>query len=211
MREIVKIWRTLLRNKTFVMHFILSLMLCVISFYASNKISSIKDTIGGPPLKDLLLDYLPVYQTSALYNMFCLVVWILLIIYHLGSPSKLPYLFFCFAIFFLLRSFFISLTHMGPPEGMSTDQFFSSFNQFKSDLFFSGHTGAPFLLACLSNEKGIKIICILFSILMGISVMLTRLHYSIDVFASFFIVHSLSVLLKSMPERFPGLFISNYQ
>lgn len=50
-----------------------------------------------------------------------------------------------------------------------------------TDLFFSGHTALIFLIYLLSGRK---IIFLILTILMGIFVMIQRVHYSIDVLAA---------------------------
>lgn len=52
------------------------------------------------------------------------------------------------------------------------------------DLFFSGHTATLFLLFLICEDKKTKYILFLSTILVGISVLLQHVHYSIDVFAA---------------------------
>jgi hypothetical protein len=195
----------LFRDKLYPLHLTISLIFCIFSFLVSNQISRFSDQFQGPPLQDVLLDHLPILNSFWLFGMLSVFVWIILIIYHLSMPEKLPYLFLAFSIFLLIRAGFIALTHMGPPNNMMLDQSFLSFNQFHSDLFFSGHTGAPFFLALLSENKAMKTFCISASIVMGICVLLARLHYSIDVFGAFFISHSLAVIIRGHLTQLTGI------
>jgi membrane-associated phospholipid phosphatase len=61
-----------------------------------------------------------------------------------------------------------------------------------NDLFFSGHTGIPFLLALIFwKNKTLRIIFLGFSVLFAIVVLLGHLHYSIDVLSAYFITYSI--------------------
>jgi hypothetical protein len=98
------------------------------------------------------------------------------------------------ALFILIRSAFITLTHLGPfptHSYINQEAFFSPLN-LGSDFFFSGHTGLPYLMALVFWEyKFIRNVCLAASVVFGVSVLLGHLHYSIDVFSAYFITYSI--------------------
>jgi hypothetical protein len=60
------------------------------------------------------------------------------------------------------------------------------------DLFFSGHTGFPYLMALIFwNTKPLRWLFLAASIFFGGAVLLGHLHYSIDVFSAFFITYGI--------------------
>jgi hypothetical protein len=61
----------------------------------------------------------------------------------------------------------------------------------KHDLFFSAHTALPYLAFLLVRGTWIRLSFLLISLLLASAVLLGRLHYSIDVFAAFFITYAL--------------------
>lgn len=195
-------WKLIVCSKLYILNLIGGFLFCLFSFYLSNCFSEYADSVSGPPLKDFILDKLPILDVNILFFLISLLGWSLLLIYHIVKPNKLPYLLWCFGAFFLVRAFFIVLTHIGPPVNMLNYQNIFSFNVYKADLFFSGHTGAPFFLALLTSNSRLRILCVIFSILMGATVLLGHIHYSIDVFASFFITHSLVVIIKKIKKYF---------
>ena len=58
------------------------------------------------------------------------------------------------------------------------------------DLFFSGHTSTLFILSLTSRSKKLKYIFLISTILVGIFVMLQKVHYSVDVFVAPFVAYS---------------------
>jgi membrane-associated phospholipid phosphatase len=67
-----------------------------------------------------------------------------------------------------------------------------------NDFFFSGHTGLPFLMALIFwEEKWIRTITLLVTAIFSVSVILGHLHYSIDVFAAFFISYGIFAIAKN--------------
>ena len=102
------------------------------------------------------------------------------------------------ALFTLIRSVFVSLTHMSPfPTHAIINSVFFNKEAFAgiftgNDLFFSGHTGLPFLLALMVwKDKKSRYIFLGFSLLFAVVVLLGHLHYSIDVLAAFFITYTI--------------------
>ena len=112
----------------------------------------------------------------------------------LKEPRRMPFVIKVSAFFIIVRSIFISLTHLGPfPTHLVIDPTsFMNFFTLGPDLFFSGHTGFPFLMAIIFWENiYTRIFLITSSILFGTVVLMAHLHYSIDVFAAFFIADSI--------------------
>ena len=60
---------------------------------------------------------------------------------------------------------------------------------FENDMFFSGHTAMPFLGFYLFRHSPLRYVFLVGAIVMGIVVLAMHLHYSIDVFAAFFMTY----------------------
>lgn len=160
----------------------------------------------GNYVSDLILDHLPVVNVDFIFSegftIFCLFIILLL----LHQPNKIPFAVKSIALFILIRSVFITLTHLAIPPDHSylepnriLDNMTSS-----DDLFFSAHTGLPFLLALIFWEnKSLKIFFISASLFFAVSVLLGHLHYSIDVFAAFFITYTIfHIAQKIFPKDY---------
>lgn len=142
-------------------------------------------------VRDLLLDILPVWNLNYLYVEGALVLILFAIFLALYRPQRLPFMLKSTGLFILVRSFFIILTHLALPlPGQNTTTYlpFGSLTPFFSsgnDLFFSGHTGFPFLLALIFwKDRLLRYLFLATSFFFGAAVLLGHVHYSIDVFGA---------------------------
>lgn len=156
------------------------------SIYATNSVSN--------PVTDLLLDHLPVVDTSFFFDNAVVVFTLLMVILFIIEPQYIPFVLKSAALFIIIRSLFLVLTHIAPsPEAISLNpgRILSKF-VFGGDLFFSGHTGMPFLMALIFwRQKTLRYLFLASSIIFGFLLLLGHLHYSIDVFAAFFITYTI--------------------
>jgi hypothetical protein len=109
---------------------------------------------------------------------------------------RLPYIAWCYALLIAVRSVFIMLTPMQSPEGalpIVGSALFDAIGRqltFGNDLFFSAHTALPFLGFLVFRGPVVRGVFLAFSILLAATVLLSRLHYSIDVAGAYFITYA---------------------
>lgn len=150
------------------------------------------------PVSDIILSHTPVYNVDFFFIYGALAFWVFFIILCLIDPKRIPFSVKTIALFIIIRSISITLTHIAPfPNQLKIDfgnkilDIFSS----SSSLFFSGHTGLPFLLALVYwKDKVLRYIMLGVSIFFAVIVLLGHLHYTIDVFSAFFITYSIHAL-----------------
>jgi len=196
---IAKKYKILFSNKRYLLSsmvgfFLLGASLVVQYFaglYATLKASN--------SVTDLLLDILPVFDVDGffIYSAFALLGFILILVWR--QPERLPFVAKSIALFVLTRSLFMTFTHLGAvPEGIALPADNPiRWITFGGDLFFSGHVGMPFLMALVFwKEKVYRYIFLAFSCVSGAVVLLGHFHYSIDVFAAFFITYGIYDLAK---------------
>ncbi|MDP3771760.1 MAG: phosphatase PAP2-related protein [bacterium] len=154
---------------------------------ASNKVT------------DLILSNIPVFDVDILFIYGAVVLFFIITGIALAEPERLPFLLKSIALFVFIRSFFITFTHIKPAvDGV----ILSNHNPlawvtFGGDLFFSGHTGIPFLMALIFWDQPVRRFLFLgTSFVLSAAVLMGHLHYSIDVFAAFFITYSIADLAK---------------
>lgn len=165
---------------------------------------------------DLLLAWLPHWDTSILfiYGFTFLLVWLIFAALRY-ERRRIPRILWAYAILVVVRSFFIILTPMRTPPDhavVAGDPLFAIFGRFltfKHDLFFSSHTATPFLAFLLFRGRWVSLSFLAISILMAATVLIGRFHYSIDVFAAFFITYAIHKLeahhIQYVYERLTGI------
>ncbi len=191
--------KVLFSNKQYLASIVVGIFLLLASLIVNYFAGTYATRTASNSVTDLLLDNLPVFDVDAffVYGIIALFVFIGVIIWR--KPEHLPFVIKSIALFVFVRSIFVTFTHLGPvPNGivLPSDNPIRWFS-FGGDLFFSGHVGLPFLMALIFwEEKFIRYIFLAVSVIFGVVVLLGHLHYSIDVFAAFFIVYGIINLAK---------------
>jgi hypothetical protein len=146
------------------------------------------------PVTDIILSNIPVFEVDALFVYGTLVFAVVSVLLFLAHPKRIPFALKAVALFWIIRSAFVVMTHLAPFEPYIVSDFSPRVNDlfFGGDLFFSAHTGMPFLGAlAFWNEKGLRNLYLLGSVFFAVVVLLGHLHYSIDVASAFFITYGI--------------------
>jgi hypothetical protein len=147
--------------------------------HASNHVTDFVLSRVGP----FNVRFLFIYGTFAAFVLtMSLLAW---------RPNRLPFALKAMALFLLVRAVFVALTHMAPSpiDPQQPAPFFNSIF-YGSDLFFSGHTGLPFLAAlAFWHIPQWRTFYLALTAFFGSVVLLGHYHYSIDVLAALFITH----------------------
>ena len=195
-------WREIFSSNKKTALFVVGIAALLSAFAVNNKVSTYVDHVQGAAVGDLILDNIPIYDLNFIFFWAVLLFWAGNIIYRLIFPKEFPFILVSMSLFVMVRCFFIALTHLGPPETLLVVPEELSYYSFNADLFFSAHVGTPFFYALLTSVKRVKWIAIIYSIIMVVIVLMSHGHYSIDIFASFFIAHSLSILMLKLKPKF---------
>ncbi len=160
---------------------------------------------------DIILSNTRVYNVDAIfvYGSFILIAFItFLLVIH---PKRIPFALYTLSLFIVIRSSFVSMTHLGPfPTHAVLDlgNVASKFI-FGGDLFFSGHTGIPFLMALLFwKNRVLRYIFLVWSVVFGTTALLGHLHYTIDVLSAFFITFTIFTMAEHFFKKERALFLS---
>ena len=195
-------WREIFNSKRRSWLTFSGVVLLLSTFVLNFYVSSYADSAATSTVGDLFLDNIPIFKIDFLFFWAVLIFWLVMLGYHILRPKQLAFIMWSISAFVVVRCFFISLTHLGPPESAIEIPDSLSWFNFTADMFFSGHVGAPFLVALLLDNKVLKRIIYLYSVCMVVIVLMAHGHYSIDIFASFFISHSISILMKKTEHKF---------
>lgn len=171
----------------------LSLMLLVLSGVIDFCSGSYVSSIPVRDVSDIILSHIGPYNLGFIFVYgFLLIVFVMFAYPLIFKINKLHIVLSQYSFLVILRSIFMAMTHLKTPIDAIPVHFpqFLSFLRFQNDLFFSGHVAIPFLGFLIFKDKCIRYFFLISSIVMAITVLLTHQHYSIDVFAAFFITYS---------------------
>ncbi len=177
-------------------------LLVVIAILAQNLADIYVASLHNPYVGDLILDHLPTVDIDSVIIQMSLLLTLICILLVALKPKYIFFTIKTVSLFIIVRSFFISLTHLGiSPHQIVFDIHnigFSIYNflyNTNGDFFFSAHTGLPVLMTFIFwKEKKTRIFFIIASLAMGTSVLLGHIHYSIDVFAAPFMAYGIYIL-----------------
>ena len=207
-------YKTYFADKNFVMSFVGGFVLLTASLYIQFLTSGYVTRVVSGPVTDIVLSNTRVYDVGTIF------VWGAVILAALGVALCIrhihytPFMAKSIAIFTITRAIFVSLTHISPfpthalidSTGFSDKIFSGIFTG--NDLFFSGHTGVPFLLALMFwDHKILRYVFLCFSVLFAIVVLLGHLHYSIDVLSAYFITYAIFHICRELFKKDWALFL----
>ena len=187
--------------------FLLLFISLIINYYAGIYATK----IASSPVTDIILSNIRVYDVDGIFTYGSIIFGIGMFVICFYKPKHVPFTVKSIALFTIIRAVFICLTHIGPfPTQLTVESgsFISKFT-FGGDLFFSGHTGLPFLMALIfwDNVK-LRYLFIATSILFAIVVLLAHVHYSIDVLGAFFITYTIFHIAEIIFKKDRKLFFS---
>jgi hypothetical protein len=170
-----------------------SLLLFFISVIFIHYSSLFAEIKASSPVDDIILSNTKVYEVEFFFVHVAIGLILFVIALCLKFRTAAPFLIKTVSLFMVVRSVFVSLTHIGPfPTRLAIESNLLNFITTGNDLFFSGHTGLPFLVALIFwNHIYLRGLFLVASVMFAITVLLAHLHYSIDVFAAFFITYSI--------------------
>lgn len=194
-------WKELLKEPKFSVSLSAGLGILCLAYLISYYATLYTETVSVLSVGDLILDRIPTIDLQYMYTFGIYLVAAVIFLYPIFfKPELTPFTLKTVAAFILIRAFFISLTHLGAPENyFRLPQLEDQAGLFKffymNDLFFSGHTGFPFLGALLFwGNKYLRWFLLFMSVAQAMTVLFMHVHYSIDVFSAYFITYSIYVV-----------------
>jgi len=185
--------KTHLADREFLVSLGVSFFVLAISLFVNYYAGVYATVHASSPVTDLILSNIRVYDVDGIFIYGSIAMWVFFAFLMFRRPKEIPFTFKALSLFILIRALFITLTHIGPfyPAVLIHSSFMNKFDP-GADLFFSGHTGLPFLFALIFwKKKSLRIFFLCASIIFGAAVLMGHLHYSIDVLGAFFITYSI--------------------
>ena len=160
----------------------------------NHRLGRLASDLGesGPQAADSLLAALPILDTRLLFTWgFGLFVLLAIVVALTRERDRLGWIAWSYALLITVRGVCVLLTPLHAPAGalwVAGDPLYERLGRyltFPNDLFFSSHTALPFLGALLFRDRAARAACLALSVTLAATVLLARLHYSIDVAAAY--------------------------
>jgi hypothetical protein len=191
--------------------FLSALALLVVAYIAEHYAHIYAYDVAERPttnnVGDLILDNIAVFDLNFIIIEVALVAIVLGTFFVFSRPRYVIFTLKAIAIFIIIRAIFISLTHVGiHPENLAPGiGFFDSiyvYLNFQTGLFFSGHTGLPFMMALIFwNNVRARYVLLSLSFVFATAVLLAHIHYSIDVLAAPFMAYGIFKIAQYLFPR----------
>jgi len=182
-------WKIFLIRKHNKKELLFSLILLAVVLLGFTRFLNFVELRAGFSFNDPLLNlFVPVDFTWVIFGLIYAGL-IIAILFFIKDPHLLLTALQSYLVLVIFRSAAMYLLPLNPPADMIPlndpfVQIFGSGEILTKDLFFSGHTATLFLLFMVANKRILKVIFLSFAAIVGISVLLQHVHYSIDVFTA---------------------------
>ncbi|MDP3004023.1 MAG: phosphatase PAP2-related protein [Candidatus Azambacteria bacterium] len=199
-------------QKSFLFSALLAFLFLAASLFVNYAAGNYATEKASNSVTDIILDNLPIMNVNGIFMYGAILFGVFLVILLIKEPKQIPFIIKSAALFYFIRAIFISLTHLGPifQQAPLVSNILSRNLIFGADYFFSGHTGLPFLMALMFwNNKYLRGIFLATSFIFGASALLGHFHYSIDVFAAFFITYGIFHIARWLFAKDYRLFLNS--
>jgi len=199
-------WKSFLKDKKNLTEFVITAVIVTAVIIAFSHFLHFVEQREGVVLNDPLLNaFNPIDLTWLTFALIYLSL-IIFVITTFNKPDKLLVAFQAYGLMLIFRTIAMYLTPFEAPETiiLLNDpfvQFFAKGDILTKDLFFSGHTGTLFLVSLLAENKTLKTIFLILTILVGSAVLLQHVHYSVDVFVAPFVAYGSYRIIKNLHIR----------
>src|SRR3989338_1309024 len=148
--EKVSVYKLYCKNREFLLSLFVAIMFLLVSFVINFYAGQYATQNASDPVTDIILDNIRTFDVDGIFVYGILVFYGIVTLLCLLKPKRVPFILKSIALFVVIRAVFINLTHIGPsPASAPLDSALINWFSFQGDLFFSGHTGLPFLLALI--------------------------------------------------------------
>jgi membrane-associated phospholipid phosphatase len=200
-------WKEFLKDKRNRVEVLITLILLLIILTSLTNFLNFVEARNGAVLSDPILNlFNPIDLTwltfALIYGSIVVAVATLF-----KNPKQLMFAIQLYTLMVAVRIIAMFLLPLEPPSTMIAlndpfVEFFGTGQTLTKDLFFSGHTATLLILFLISENKIIKSVFMISTIMVAISVILQHVHYAIDVFAAVFFTYACNKLLVKFHTKY---------
>jgi membrane-associated phospholipid phosphatase len=187
-------WKEALSDNKYRLQAIVTLIVLATVLYSLTTFLNFIEARQGIILPDPLLSHFkPINLTWLIFGLIYLSL--ILAVYDLSKyPGQLLFTLQAYSLLVVVRIAAMYVMPLNPPPDMIPlndpfVQYFGTGRLLTKDLFFSGHTATIYLLFLTAQNKKLKLLFLSCTVVIGLSVLLQHVHYSIDVFAAPFFTY----------------------
>ena len=189
-------YKSCFTNRRFIISLVVGIIFLGVAFVVNYFASVYATDSASNYVNDIILSNIRVFDVDQIFVFGPFVFWAIVAFLCVHKPQRIPFVLKSVALFVIIRAGFVTLTHIGPFPTQAPVNYKSDWIWWLSqggDLFFSAHTGLPYLMALVfgATSKWMFYIFTAISIFFGAVVLLGHLHYSIDVASAYFITYSI--------------------
>ncbi|MBX7041411.1 MAG: phosphatase PAP2 family protein [Ignavibacteria bacterium] len=206
----VKRWKEFLSHRRLSIEFTVTVILLVLTVYFFSRYLLFNETRAGAVIDDPLQRHFTAVDLNV--PIFFAIYSSLLIglISFSFNPKQLMMAFQTYIVLVVLRMISMYLIPLDPPAECIDLQdpvvfMMGTGQKIVKDLFFSGHTSTSFMLFQVARNKYLKAYFLAATITVGISVVLQKAHYTIDVVAGLVYSYASYQLVKHWHAKYHHL------
>ena len=211
MKNVLKKHGALWTQRSFWEAVVIGVLLLIASLAMNYWANTYVTAHASNSVTDIILDNIPTINVNFVFSEGALAFSMIILLVLFYEPKRIPFGLKAVALFVFIRSIFITLTHLAPPLNGSYQDPTDLLYKISSgdDLFFSAHTGLPFMFALMFwDHKYLKYFFLVCTLVGGTAVLLGHLHYSIDVFSALFIAFGIFYMAKELFRKDYELFVA---
>lgn len=199
-------WKNYFKYPSSKIEFPVTIFLLVITVYSFSRYLLFNEGREGAVLDDPILRHFSAIDLNTLIFIAIYSSLLMGLIYFSFNPEQMMVAFQTYTLLILFRMSSMYLVPLEPPQG-SIDLadpvvfIFGTGQKIIKDLFFSGHTSTAFLLFQVTKNKYLKAYFLIATITVGISVILQKAHYTIDIYAGLVYSFTSFQIIKSLYHK----------
>ena len=210
--ELKKNWQEKLSDPNFRFLFMLSFIVLAFVLYWMTKFLLYNETRQGITLDDPLLSlFSPIKVTWITFGLiyFGLITALISLSFY---PDKLMLALQSYGLVALFRVTAMYFLPLNPPAHIiplkdPVVELFGNGHTLLRDLFFSGHTATMFIFFLTAQNKTLKIIFLISTVLVGACVLVQHVHYTVDVVIAPFVTYTsyrIALLIDNKIRKLPS-------
>ena len=200
-------WKKFFSDPASRVEFFTTITLLIITVYSFSRYLLFNESRPGAVLNDPIMNYFEAIDLNPLLFFAIYSSLLIGLISFSFYPEQLMTAFQTYILLVIFRMSAMYLIPLDPPLGCIDLQdpvvfILGTGKKIIKDLFFSGHTSTAFMLFQVAKNKVLKYYFLAATITVGVSVILQKAHYTIDVYAGLIFSFASYQIIKIIRKKY---------